>query len=190
MDLQSAQHIQLADGLEWVCRGWGCIWGRVCSTFHSLQQDGSTAASCTPAPVCSAPFTTHLCRVFRDLLPGTKQFPFGYSHLASGEAGAVQVPSALPKISEVPLAVGFQLQSALAGGERCYVSQGRRAPRWIPSRGQQEWGAGVQRVPLGSRSAEPQTCEIKYFCLRGDRGAPQARHFFFSPTSLQLASHK
>lgn len=81
---------------------------------------------------------------FRVPLPGTKQLPFGYSHLASGEAGALQVPSALPKTAEVPLAVGFQLQSALAVGERCYVSQGRRAPRWISSRGQREWGAGVQ----------------------------------------------
>lgn len=134
-----------------------------------------------PAPACSAPFTTHLCRVFRDLLPGTKQLPFGYSHLASGEAGAVQVPSALPKISEVPLAVGFQLQSALAGGERCYVSQGRRAPCWIPSRGQQEWGAGVQRVPLGSRSAEPQTCGSKILLPQGrQRGSPSQALLFLS----------
>lgn len=134
MDLQSAQHALLADGLAWVCRGEGCIQGRVCSAFHSLA----------PAPACCSPFTAHLRRGFRDLLPGTKQLPFGYSHLASGEAGAMQVPSALPKTAEDPLAVGFQLQSALAVGERSYVSQGRRAPRWISSRGQREWGAGVQ----------------------------------------------
>lgn len=155
VDLQSAQHAQLADGLEWVCRGQRGIQGRVCSAFHSLQQDGTTGGSCPPAPACSGPFTTHLCRAFRDLLPGTKQLPFGYSLLACEEAGATQVPSALPKLSEVPLAVGFQLQSALAVGERCYVSQGRRAPCWIPSRGQQEWGAGS---PTGGQECTATKC--------------------------------
>ncbi|KAI1241507.1 hypothetical protein IHE44_0004980 [Lamprotornis superbus] len=110
VDLQSAQHVHLADGLLWVC-----------------SSQGRLALQLAPAPTCCSPFTAHLCRAFRDILPGTKLLPFGYSHLASGEAGAMQVPSALPKIAELPLAVGLQLHSALAVGQGCYVSQGRRA---------------------------------------------------------------
>lgn len=80
------------------------------------------------------------------MLPGRKLLPFGYSPLA----GAMQVPSDLPKTAEPPLAVGFQLHSALAVGQSCYVSQGRRALLALLQ--------GTAGAPLGSRSAEPQTC--------------------------------
>lgn len=114
-----------------VCLGWTCntrhpsfphcCWKKAARGFAKLcilfpATGWHRSCLLPPAPACCGPFAAHLCGVFRDLLPGTKQLPFGYSHLASGEAGAMQVPSALPKIAELPLAVGFQLRSARGSG--------------------------------------------------------------------------
>lgn len=96
------------------------------------------------------------------MLPDTKLLPFGYSHLATGEAGAMQVPSHLPETAELPLAVGFQLHSALAVGQSCYVSQGRRALLALL-----QGTAGAGCTPGVHKHVGAQRS-----CLRGDRGPP------------------
>lgn len=97
----------------------------------AARRHGSWLLPC--APTCCSAIATCLCRVFRDLPPSRKQLPciglsqvhcFGYSHLAAGEVGAVQLPSPLPKIAvafcskQLPLAGWWPAACCTRAGER------------------------------------------------------------------------
>lgn len=103
---------------------------------------------------------------------------FGYSRSATGEAGAVQLPSAPPKIAvafcsgQMPLAGRWPAAYCTGVRERGATWAKTGGPHaGFPFRGQQERGAGVQRVRAGSGRADPQTCGSTTFLPQEGRGA-------------------